>query len=75
VVVIGPVFGWLLKTVFDRLRRLEEADSRLAEKVGELAVALPTHYVTKPDHNRALNDIFNALRRIEEKLDGKADKP
>lgn len=75
VIVLGPLVGWLLKTVFDRLHRLEEADERLSEKVTQLAVSLPTYYVTKDETAKQLDAIFNALRRIEDQLHNKADKP
>lgn len=74
VVVIGPLFGWLLKSVFDKIKDLERADQELADKVQELAVAIPTNYSTKAEITRQLDAIFNLLRDIQQKLDGKVDK-
>lgn len=66
--------GWFLKELFARISKLEDADRELAKTVGELRIDLPTHYVNKADFQQMGDSIFAALRRIEDKLDGKADK-
>ena len=73
--LVGGLVSWLMKSVFDRIAELQKADSGLAKEVNDLKVALPTHYVLKTEHTEGLNAIFSALRRIEDKLDNKADKP
>ena len=72
--IVGVLVGFLLKTVLDRVAMLEKVDEKLADQVKELAISMPTHYVTKMDHKNQLDNIFDALRRIEFKLDGKQDK-
>lgn len=72
--VFGPLVGWLLKALFDRLAKLEERGDAMVREVHAMRVEMPTHYVRKEDHEKALDNIFQALRRIEEKLDMKADK-
>lgn len=69
------LFGWMVKSLFDRIKTLESRDSDLAEKIGQLSVNLPTNYVQKAEFQKMGDDIFNVLRRIEDKLDGKQDKP
>lgn len=69
------LFGWMVKSLFDRIKTLEERDSDLADKIGQLSVNLPTNYVQKIEFQKMGDDIFNVLRRIEDKLDGKQDKP
>lgn len=74
-VCVSTLGGWLLKTLFTRLRDLEQADMHLVKAINELRVDLPTHYVSKSDFKELGDNIFQALRRIEDKLDDKADKP
>lgn len=69
------LFGWMVKSLFDRIKTLEDRDSDLAEKIGELSVNLPTNYVQKAEFTKMGDDIFSVLRRIEDKLDSKQDKP
>lgn len=73
--VVNGLFGWLLKALFDRMRDMEEADRSIAKEVGSLKDSLPERYVRRDDFKQALDNIFQAVRRIEDKLDEKADKP
>lgn len=73
--LFGALIGWLVKGIFDRMKSLEEANREMAKQMAELRVSLAERYVSKADHTKALDDIFTMLRRIEDKLDHKADKP
>lgn len=55
--------GWVLNSITATVRRLDE-DVR----------AMPINYVSKIDYRNDLQDIKALLTRIDEKLDGKADK-
>jgi Tfp pilus assembly protein PilO len=59
--------GWVLRSVHDAVQRLT-TDVKVLEK------ELPATYARKDDTNLMLADIKGALIRIEDKLDGKADK-
>lgn len=72
--VIAFLGGWLIKTLFSRLEKLEATDERLATSINALAIALPTHYVSKEEHKGSLDAIHAVLRRIEDKMDRKVDK-
>jgi len=74
VVLGGPLIGWMLKAIFDRIEKVEQQEARLTTQVHGLAVSLPTNYVGKNDFKDMGDHIFEALRRIEDKLDKKADK-
>jgi hypothetical protein len=73
--VVGVLVGYMLRSVLERVTNLERADKALAEEITKLAIAMPTHYVSKPEHETAQNAILEYLRRIEDKLDRKQDKP
>ncbi len=66
--------GWFLKVLFQRIEQLEQTDAELAKVISDMRVDLPTHYVSKNDFHQALDNIHAALRRIEDKIDSKADK-
>lgn len=66
--------GWLLKSLFDRIRALEDADRKMADAVSAIREALPTYYVRQDAFAKLGDHIFEALRRIEDKIDLKADK-
>lgn len=68
------VVGWILRGIMDAIKRLELKDEELATYVADLRVALPTVYVPKEDFKEMGDNIFATLRRIEDKIDLKADK-
>ena len=72
--VVAFLGGWFVKQLFERIQKLEDADQRMGDKLHEMALAMPTSYVTKGEFIQMGKSIFSALRRIEDKLDGKADK-
>lgn len=73
--VISAMGGWLFRILFDRMKGMEDADQKLADQVAALREALPTNYVRRDDFKQLGDNIFSALRRIEDKIDLKVDKP
>jgi Tfp pilus assembly protein PilO len=61
------VCGWVLRSV-------HEAVQALADDLRELEKELPATYARKDDLQIVLAEIKGALVRIEQKMDGKADK-
>lgn len=72
--VVSVLGGWLLKSLFERIKDLEIADKEWAVQVAKLREELPTHYVRRGDLKELTDGIFSMLRRIEDKLDSKVDK-
>lgn len=72
--LVGVLLGWLIKGLFNSIAELKHADGNLAQSVTELRIALPERYVSKSDFVQMGDNIFEALRRIEDKLDRKVDK-
>lgn len=66
IVLVGPI-AWILKGAVADLKALEKDHEKLKTE-------LPKDYVMKADHNRDMAEIKDLLRRIFEKLDGKADR-
>ena len=61
------VLGWFA-------RQLWEAVQALQQDLHEIEVELPKNYVSKDDYNATMVRIEKMVQRIDEKLDGKADK-
>lgn len=66
--------GWWMKVLHESVRDLQDADKRLADKVASIEVLVAGNYVKRDDFDKSLEAIFRKLDRIEDKLDGKADK-
>lgn len=72
--IIAALGGWFIRTLFDKIEALEKTDINLTEQVTRLRVELPSHYVSKDDFKDTLSNIFEMLRRIEDKLSDKVDR-
>lgn len=70
----GGLIGFLLNVVWQAVEDLQKVDKALAERVGEIEVLVAGSYITKTDFTNVTHAIFRKLDRIEDKLDGKADK-
>lgn len=70
----GALLGFLLKAVWDAVKDLQVADKELADKVKGIEVLVAGEYVKKTELEHVMDRVLNQLDRIENKLDGKADK-
>jgi hypothetical protein len=66
--------GWWMKVMWESLKDLQKADKELAEKVGSIEVLVAGTYIKRDDFDKVADAIFRKLDKIEDKLDGKADK-
>lgn len=74
IALCGFLGGWVLKSLGDSMKSLQSADANLASKVQAIEVLVAGQYVKRDDLEKHMTSIFDYLRRIENKLDGKADK-
>lgn len=72
--IAGFLGGWWMKVLHESVKDLQEQDKKLAEKVSSIEVLVAGNYVKRDDFDKSLEAIFRKLDRIEDKLDGKADK-
>lgn len=72
--IVGAMFGFFGKTLWEAVQDLHKADKALAEKVNSIEVLVAGKYVTRDELAVAIDRIVSQLDRIEEKLAGKADK-
>lgn len=73
--VAGALGGWWMKAMWESVKKLEATDQALTREVGELKILVAGEYMKRDEFARTSNAIFTKLDRIEDKLDGKADKP
>ena len=66
--------GWWMKVLHESIRDLQDGEKKLAEKVSSIEILVAGNYVKRDDFDRSVQAIFHKLDRIEDKLDGKADK-
>lgn len=72
--IAGALGGWWMKAMWEALKELKETDRELASQVSDLKVLVAGDYVRREMFDRLSDAIFAKLDRIENKLDGKADK-
>ena len=65
--VLLSIGGWLARQLWDAVQQLKN-------DVNDLEVELPSKYIAKSEFNERWIEVLSALRRIENKLDTKADK-
>lgn len=65
--LVSALMGWILKSLW-------AAVGALRDDMTKLASSLPETYARKDDTRDMFRDLLEALRRIEDKLDRKADK-
>jgi hypothetical protein len=74
VAIIGALGGWWMRVMWQSLKELQAADSKLADKVSSVEVLVAGKYVMREELSRDISAIFSKLDRIEDKLDKKVDK-
>jgi hypothetical protein len=70
----GALLGFLLNAVWQAVKDLQAADKDMAEKVGQIEVLVAGNYLRRDDFEHTIEALFKKLDKIEDKLDGKADK-
>lgn len=70
----GALLGFLGKSLWDAVKDLQAADKALTEKVNAIEVLVAGKYVTRDELTNIFDKVTKQLDRIEDKLEGKADK-
>jgi len=72
--ICSILFGWILKSIWDAVRDLQDADKELTDKVNNIEILVAGKYVTRDELARNYEGMDKKLDRIFNKLDSKADK-
>lgn len=70
----GVCGGWILKTLWEVLRDVQNHQRKTDEKVSSLEVLVAGHYVTRGEFNKALDSISTKLDYIVDTLNQKQDR-
>lgn len=70
----GALIGFLLNAVWQAVKDLQTADTKLAAKVAEIEILVAGDYLRRDDFTHTVEALFKKLDKIEDKLDKKADK-
>jgi len=66
--------GSVLNSLRDSIKALNQSDESLTSKVEDVELLVAGSYVKRDDLDRLTTALFAKLDKIENKLDGKADK-
>lgn len=66
--------GIWVKGIADSIKEMKTTDAELAEKVQGIELLVAGQYVKREELDKLGAALFSKLDRIENKLDGKADK-
>lgn len=72
--ILSAMGGWMLNTMWNSLKDLQSADTKLAEKVGAIEVLVAGQYVTRDEFTATMNALFLKLDKIQDTLNSKADR-
>ena len=68
ITILLGIVGWFARTVWDSLKEYQD-------RLHEVELHLPNHYVKQVDINARFDKLENMLERVFMKLDQKQDKP
>lgn len=66
--------GWILNTVWNAIKDMQATDKQLADKVSAIEVLVAGNYIPRAEYAGDMSAIRDSLKRIEDKIDSKADK-
>lgn len=72
--VVGFLGGWILNSIRRSIDRLRRDHSDQAIRIQEVELLVRGDYVRRDELDRFSVRLFQKLDRIEDKMDGKADK-
>lgn len=72
--IAGALSGWWMKAMWESVKDLQTTDKNLIHEVAELKILVAGQYMRRDEFERTSQAIFQKLDRIEDKLDGKADR-
>lgn len=75
VAICGALVGLVLKNINQKIDSQTITEDRMMLKIQAIELLIVGDYVKKEDLKNWGEAVFNKLDRIENKLDGKVDKP
>ena len=72
--IVGVLLGIMINATRESIAELKKTDAELADKVHNIDKLVIGDYVRRDEMKEYMTEIREDLRRIFQKLDGKADK-
>ncbi len=72
--IIGILGGWILNNIKGSIDQLRRQDQELTHKVQQVEVLVAGNYTRREELDQFSQQVITHLRRIEDKIDKKADK-
>jgi hypothetical protein len=74
IVLVGFLGGYILRGISTSISTLQKRDEDLLREVHQVHLLVAGDYVKRDELKSSVDGIFEALRRIEDSISGKADK-
>lgn len=74
VAVIGFMGGWWVKTIWESVKDLQNADKDISSKVSQIEIIVAGQYVKRDEFDRTAAAIFVKLDKIYDLVQTKADR-
>jgi len=74
ITALGLMGGWILKTVWEAVRDLQQSEKVLSDKLASVEVLVAGQYIRRDEFAVTMFRIENKLDAITTKLDSKVDK-
>ena len=75
VTAVFGLIGWVIKLIRDEIKEIKVNVEQAHDRVDQVELHAARTYTTKEDVRVAEKNILDAIIRLENKLDKKADKP
>jgi hypothetical protein len=72
--IVGFLGGWVLNSLKESLKALQEADGVLSKEVQSIQVLVVGQYMKREEVERFIQAVFHKLDKIEDLLREKEDK-
>jgi hypothetical protein len=75
VAIAGFLAGFLINAMWRIMAKQREDHDHLREELANARIVMAGEYVRRVEFEKHMDGIYALLRRIEDKIDGKADRP
>ena len=72
--IAGTLSGIIITALWTAVKDLQTGDAKLTEKISQIEVLVVGNYIKRDELEKHINGLYEFLRRIEDKIDRKADK-
>lgn len=71
---LGFLFGFLLNNLWNEIKTMQQNERQTTTRIGAIEVLVAGNYVTKDEHTRTMERVFEKLDEISRDVNKKADR-